>query len=195
MEALRTWARQLVILAVFAGLVEIALPRSSLRQPARLVLGLVLLLAVAAPALDLLHAPVRWEAALDAAAFAHLADYQGSAERLSKATGDLTRQELQHRLELAAEVAARQVPGVAGARARVELAEAAAGAAPAVRRVELWLRPAGVSRVAPVVPVGAPAPPGTVDPAAAGLAAAAAQAVARELGLPADRVTAAVTGG
>jgi len=191
-DALRTWARQLVILAVLAGLVEMALPRSNLRQPARLVLGLVLLLAVAAPLLGWLHNPVHWEDALAVAAGADLPEYQSGAERLTQATGDLARQELQRRLELAAEVAARQVPGVESARARVELGAAAPGQPPPVQRVQLLLRPAGVGRVAgvPPVAVGPPGPAPPPDPSTAALTAAAARAVARELGLPLERVAA-----
>lgn len=191
MEALRTWTRHLVVLAVLIGLAEIALPRSNLRQPARLVLGLLLLLAVAQPFLSWVKTPVRWDDALAAAATG-LPDYRPEADRLARATADLTRQELQRRLELTAEVAARQVPGVGGARARVQLGDAPAGQPPPVTAVQLWVRPAAdrrISAVAPVV-VGAPAPASPPDPAAAPLMGAAVRAVAQSLGVPSEKVTA-----
>lgn len=190
LEGLYAWARHLVMVVVLAGFCELLLPGSNIKKPVRLVLALVVMMAVLAPLLSFLHRPLdpdAWVAAV--ATGGRRLEYQQSAQALRRVNGDLTRQELRQRLELAAEVAARQVPGVAGARARVELAEEGANAAPQIKRVQLWLRPGGQGVVEPVAPVqigphnaGPPAP----DP----LARAAVRAVAQQLGIGEELVSA-----
>ena len=54
-DILQAWARQLVFLALFATVMEMLLPAGELRRYAKMVLGLVVILAVLDPLLQILQ--------------------------------------------------------------------------------------------------------------------------------------------
>lgn len=68
MQAISSWVQQLGFLILFAGLIEVLLPNTSVRKVARLVIGLAIILAIIDPLVSLVANP-GWIDSLFADAF------------------------------------------------------------------------------------------------------------------------------
>lgn len=122
MTALENWIKHLIMLALLAGVVELLLPQSSLQRYARTALGFMVLLAVLLPVLGLMGQGVDW-----ARAFAwepppgEEAAVADGVRRLQEVGRQLTLDAYRARVAAQVEAAAEAVPGVADARATVEV--------------------------------------------------------------------------
>lgn len=138
MEGLRAWARELAAIVILGGLLELTLPAGAMRRYAHLALGLLLLLTVLGPVLDLARDPGQWLAAALAVEGTDASPREGAGvrdERVAAVRAQLERQAVAvflARAQEAATAAAREVPGVLAARATATWT-APAGGPPAVR--------------------------------------------------------------
>lgn len=199
METLKETVRSLVALVLVAGALEMMLPQGSLRGYVRVVMGLLVMLTVLNPLLAWRQAPVAVDpAAMPELTGERLPSVAAAAARLRAAAAAATAREFRAGVARTAAELARQVPGVADARAEVNTGLVPAdGAPPPVVSVRVLVYPGTASPplVARVAPVG------TADPAAAGgsragteLVGAVRSRVAAGLGLTADRVLVTISG-
>lgn len=199
------WVKQIVLVALLAGVAEMLLPQAGLRKYAHTALGLIVLLAVLVPFLGFLRQGVDWQVA-----FADLPAAGGAAEpvpgglqedtrRIEATSMRLTMDVYRRRVAQAMAATAATVDGVGEADARVEvdtdpnsprfgtLTAAVVTVVPGERA-----EPGEVEPLKPVV-IGeeGPPPPASARPGEAGpgdedegrLREAVAAAVAREFGL------------
>lgn len=136
MEAIKEWARQLVFLVLFAAFLELLLPGKSMRRFIRAIIGLFLMLAVLKPAV----AALEYGAQINVPAFGSAAFAPETAEAKLSSDGQEDLKYAVYRQELARQLqaAAQTMPGVAAARAEVELG---AKVRSEVARVTLWIKP------------------------------------------------------
>lgn len=158
---LKTWVRQLVLIVILVGVVEMLLPDASMRKYARATLGLLVLIAILVPFLGLLHREVRWAEAFSALPAQGYAGPAAAGESLKRVERELMLSVFRDQVAERAKRVAEGIPGVGAAGARVEV-ESSWGSPRfgTVRRVELM-----------------------IGPAADNLREEVAQAVARDLGL------------
>jgi len=55
LEAIAGWVKNIIIIVLFASFLELLLPNSSLQRFIRVIMGLLIMLAILNPAIDLLH--------------------------------------------------------------------------------------------------------------------------------------------
>ena len=130
MSALGTWVDHLAAVVLMAGVAELLMPVGRLQGYARAVLGLIVLLAVLTPLLNVLHHGVAWSLP-DAAIPPAVAVPSEAAQ---------TRAVFQQMLADRAVAAAQSVTGVAGATAQVVLGPAQGGSEPAVASATVSVR-------------------------------------------------------
>lgn len=193
MAALKSWVQSLVILVLLGACLEMLLPMGSMKKYVKLTMGFLVVLTVVRPIAALLGHPVELNLAQVVSApdprlptlgqiMAQGAEFRAKSQglALTQARG-LAAQE--------AEAAAKEVAGVGGATAQVEMALEAGE--PKLQAVTVTLQQnGGVAPVKPVVPVSggqtaAPVSASTKEPVPAdpALAEAVRQAVARRLGV------------
>jgi stage III sporulation protein AF len=141
MSELGGWVGHLAAVVLMAGLAEMLMPPGRLQGYARAVLGLIVLLVVLTPLLDLLHQGVSWSLP-DAAVPPSVAVPSEAA---------LTRQVFAEMLADRAVAAAESVTGVTGATAQVTLQPAQGDAEPTVASAAVTVRSAAGAPAAPVV--------------------------------------------
>lgn len=210
MDGLKEWVRGLVLLVLLASCMELLLPMNAMKKYVRMTMGLLVVLAVTRPILGFLGHPV----AVDAGLFSQQADSRLPTmnEILAQATAfreknrNLALTEARTAVALEAAKAAKGVPGVADARAAVDLNETAGEMQ--VRQVTVTITPGAAGRVKKVEPVrpvppagstggakgavaGPPPVAGAREPSAEeqALAGAVRREVLSRLGLPADSGT------
>ena len=161
MGGLKQWARDVIAIVLLGGLLELAVPDGQLQRYARLVVGLLIMLSVLNPVLDLLQRPERVvsdaEAALASPPAPGGATLEERVDRIRARAEQETERLAVGGLEARAVRAALRVPGVRDARAKATLrregdratvgsVELYVSAVPAARaRVEAELR-SGVAR-------------------------------------------------
>lgn len=165
MAGLEGWLKQLVLVVLATGVAEMLLPGTAYRRYARVALGLLVLLAVLVPFLNLLHQGVNWQGAFAAApAPVDGARVAAGVARLEAAGKALTAEAYRDRVAQAAARAAEAVEGVASATARADVEmDPESPRFGTVRALEVAVRPgaprrsvpasAGERPVSPVPPV------------------------------------------
>jgi stage III sporulation protein AF len=152
---LKEWVRGLVLLLLLAACLELVLPMHSMKKYVRMTMGLFLLLAVVRPVFDFLGQPVVADPALFTEApgrgLPSLGEIMAQADRIRQQNQALAAAEVTVRLSAEAAQAARAVPGVADAAARVTMGPDAAK--PAIQGVTVTIWPGSVGAVRPVQPV------------------------------------------
>lgn len=138
MAGVESWVKQLVLVVFLVGVTELLLPQEGMRRYAHTALGLLLVLAVLVPFLDLLQRGIDWDAA-----FAHslagmerreggtrlngIQPLEGAREdevrRLEETQRRLTVETYRQQVKAGVEAAARAVQGVGGATALVTVNE------------------------------------------------------------------------
>lgn len=193
MQALTEWIKELVILVMLAGSLELLIPTGGMKKYVRTTMGLLVVLSVAKPVVALLGAPVSVTdgdrlvgsaSAVPASGLPSLGQLMDQAQRFRERNRALADQQGQSALERAAETAAVGVEGVAQARVVAELDPGRAELKRLLVLVEPGSPGAG-GRVSPVRPVGQ----AESEPVAAlspELRGAVARAVAAALGMSAD---------
>jgi stage III sporulation protein AF len=163
MDGLKDWVRGLVLLVLLGSCLELLLPMNSMKKYVRMALGLLIVLSTTRPIIGLLGQPVTVDAELFAAPpdkhLPTLREILDQAAQFRAKSRALAATEAQEGLATEAVRAAKAVPGVADARATVELGDSAGEVV--VQRLTVTVVPgsaAGVRSVQPVAPVR-PAPP------------------------------------
>jgi stage III sporulation protein AF len=139
MSALGAWVGHLAAVVLMAALAEMLMPPGRLQGYARAVLGLIVLLAVLTPLLNLLHQGVSWS----------LPDQAMPPAVSVPSEASLTRHIFDQMLADRAVQAAESVTGVSSATAQVVLQPAQGDAEPSVASASVTVR--GAAGVAPVV--------------------------------------------
>lgn len=193
MQALTEWIKDLVILVMLAGSLELLIPTGGMKKYVRTTMGLLLVLSVAKPVVSLLGAPVsvldgdRWvnsTPAVPASGLPSLGQVMERAQRFRERNRALADQHGRSALEVAAADAAEGVEGVARARVVAELDPGRTE----LRRLLVLVEPGSPGadgRVSPVRPVGQ-AESEPVAPLSPQLMGAVSRAVAAALGMSAD---------
>ncbi len=122
MSALGTWVDHLAAVVLMAGVAELLMPPGRLQGYARAVLGLIVLLAVLGPLLNVLHQGVSWS----------LPDTALPPSVALPSEAAQTREVFQKMLSERAIATAEAVPGVRSATAQVTLGPAQGENEPAV---------------------------------------------------------------
>ncbi|HVB09602.1 MAG TPA: stage III sporulation protein AF [Bacillota bacterium] len=133
MNALGTWVGHLAAVVLMAGLAEMLMPPGRLQGYARAVLGLIVLLAVLTPLLNVLHQGVSWS----------LPDAAIPPATAVASEASLTRQVFAQMLSERAVSAAESVTGVAHATAQVVLLPAQGEAEPQIAAASVAVQAAG----------------------------------------------------
>jgi len=202
MDFLKEWVRGLVMLVLLSTCLEMLLPMGSMKRYVRMAMGFLVVLAVTKPIFGFLGQPLDVDLALFAKEESRhlptMGEIMAKATEFQKRNSDLVGEQARTGLEAEAADAAKQVSGVADARAVVTLTEGA------IKAVALTIRSGGgqssvpkiqpVQPVQPVTPGGAPNPapgaathePASVDEKA--LAQKVREAVAARLGLSAGSI-------
>ena len=148
MGGLKQWARDVIAIVLLGGLLELAVPDGQLQRYARLVVGLLIMLSVLNPVLDLLQRPERLvsdaEAALASPPALGGASLQERVDRIRARAEQETERLAVGGLEARAVRVALQVPGVRDARAKATLKRE--GDRAAVGSVELYVSAAPSAR-------------------------------------------------
>ena len=142
MAAVTDWVRNIVMVVLFASFLELLLPSSGMQRFVRVIMGLLILLAILGPVVDILQS----RAAPEVPA---LAGQSGpAADRVRSGTEAVVRERDRLAVELYRKDLARQlravvasVDGVADARVAVELAQDAGGRAGALGKVIVYVQP------------------------------------------------------
>jgi stage III sporulation protein AF len=166
MAAITDWVRNIVMVVLFATFLELLLPTSGMQRFVRVIMGLLILLAVLGPAVDLLQSRAHPEVPALAGQNGPAADrIRSGAEQVVRERDRLA--EEMYRKDLARQIRAvvTAVDGVADARVAVELARGREGKGGAIGKVIVYVQPgltADDRKVARVV-VGAGGEPRTAE--------------------------------
>lgn len=195
MTFLKDWVRNLVMLVLLAGSMELLIPVNGMKKYVRMTMGLVIVLAIVGPVAELLGRPV----VLDTTALGPPSDgrlpsvgeVMARGQEFRRRSQALAVDSLRERLTAEAGAAARLVAGVAAAQASVTVVPGSGE--PRISGVIVVITPgsgSGAVRAVQPVRVGktaAPQPqPRPPDEGEAALAAAVRQEVAARLGVNAD---------
>ncbi len=142
LAAVTDWVRNIVMVVLFASFLELLLPSSGMQRFVRVIMGLLILLAILGPVVDILHSRAVPEVPA-------LAGQSGPAtDRVRSGTETVIRERDRLAVELYRKDLARQiravataVDGVADARVAVELAQDAGGRAGALGKVTVYVLP------------------------------------------------------
>lgn len=193
MESLTEWIKELVILVMLAGSLELLIPTGGMKKYVRTTMGLLVVLSVAKPVVALLGAPISVAdgdrlvgsgAAIPASSLPSLGQVMDQAQRFRERNRALADQQGRSALERAALAAAVGVKGVAQARVAAELDPARTE----LKRLLVLVKPGSPGaggRVSPVRPVGQAESEPTA-PLSPELREAVARAVAAALGMSTD---------
>lgn len=139
---LKAWVRQLMLIVILVGVVEMLLPDASMKRYARASLGLLVLLSILVPFLSLLHQEVRWAEAFSAQPAEGYGEHVPARESLEQVGRDLTLSVFRSQVARRVEQTAQGIPGVSAAGARVEVESAwDSPRFGTIRSVELLIRP------------------------------------------------------
>lgn len=130
MEGLASWVRQIILIALLAGVVEMIMPETSSKRYTHLAMGLLAMLSILMPFLNLLKQEIDWKDAFGLSgagtAPAMTQTVNGEAtRRLQERQRQLIMEVFRERLNARAEELCSGVAGVRRARARVDLDELA----------------------------------------------------------------------
>lgn len=142
LAAVTDWVRNIVMVVLFASFLELLLPSSGMQRFVRVIMGLLILLAILGPVVDVLQSRVAPEVPA-------LAGQSGpAADRVRSGTETVVRERDRLAVELYRKDLARQiravvasVDGVADARVAVELAQDAGGRTGALGKVTVYVLP------------------------------------------------------
>lgn len=208
MDWLKQWVKDLVVLVLLAGCLELLLPMNSMKKYVRMTMGLLVMLAITRPLLSFLGQPVTVDTTLFTGdGKSHLptmSQIMAQAEEFRQRNRTLALQEAQARLGAEAREAAASVEGVQDARATVTLEQTQSEFR--IREVTVVITPGGrsgprgsirpIEPIKPIEPVKpgqeetpvVGAPPAAREPSEADreLAGAVRREVAARLGIKAD---------
>ncbi len=142
LAAVTDWVRNIVMVVLFASFLELLLPSSGMQRFVRVIMGLLILLAILGPVVDILQSRVAPE-------LPALAGRSGpAADRVRSGTETVVRERDRlaaehYRKDLARQIraVAVSVDGVADARVAVELARNEGGRAGALGKVTVYVQP------------------------------------------------------
>lgn len=193
MDALRDWVKDLVVLVMLAGSLELLIPIGGMKKYVRTTMGLLVVLSVAKPVVALLGSPVSvadgdrlagLAASVPASGLPSLGQVMEQAQRFRERNQALAARQGKATLEGAVRAALLKVPGVQQAEAVVDLEPGGAELKRVLVRVSPG--PGGTpGSVQPVRPVGKGGAP-EQQPLSPELEAAARRAVSAALGLEPD---------
>jgi len=151
LAAISEWVKNIVLIVLFASFLELLLPSSAMQRFVRVIMGLLVLLAVLNPVLDVLSARLTPEVPALAAANGAAAERARNGAKIMVRERERVAAEL-YRRDLARQMRAvvAAVDGVADAKVTVTTA-AADGRPGAVERVTVYVRP-GNAREGKAVP-------------------------------------------
>lgn len=158
MNSIGAWVRNIALVVVLAGIMELLLPQGEMRRYVRVVAGLLVLLAMLNPVVGLLEGATAFNAGYLAVfaprtSGAGLEAIRDRGESLKRVNETLAVDEFRRRLEAEAAMVASGAAGGARAEATVDL-EASTGGGWVVRRINLTVLPGkNGGEVMPVRPV------------------------------------------
>lgn len=159
MEGLAAWVRQIILIALLAGVVEMIMPESVSKRYAHLAMGLLVMLSILVPFLGLLKQDVDWEGALGlsgdgmAPAMAQTG-IGGATRRFREGQQQLILEVYRERLNSRVEEVSEGVEGVRRAHARVEVDDAVSSpryGSVAGAEVEVEIDPGRATSPGPVI--------------------------------------------
>ncbi|MBP2649328.1 MAG: stage sporulation protein [Firmicutes bacterium] len=143
MAWLTMWIKTLIMVVLFAAFLELLLPTSSMQRFVRLIMGLIIMLAILNPVIELFHGD-GFRQPLEAVAAWKPEALEVSASDNSAIVHERDRlaQELYCK-ELSQQIAAVVLPleGVADAKVVVKLAQTKEGKVGALERVNIYIKP------------------------------------------------------
>lgn len=144
-ESIREWIRDLAVTVIFAGFIEMIVPFGTMQKYVRMALGLLILLTVLNPVLDIIHRPVNFEETARKVWAAGPLDTGQILERaagIRRATEARTVEVYRQRVQASVEAVTSRVDGVAGARVSVAFGRPASnGDVPPVEGIEVAVVP------------------------------------------------------
>ncbi|MDT8901063.1 stage III sporulation protein AF [Anaeroselena agilis] len=142
LSALTDWVRNIIMVVLFATFLELLLPSSGMQRFVRVIMGMLILLAILGPAVDILQSRITPEMPAFAGQSDPAADRVTSgAEAVVRARDRLAAE--YYRKDLARQIRAvvAGIDGVADARVAVELEQGEGGRAGALGKVRIFVSP------------------------------------------------------
>lgn len=125
MAALREWVRSLVMLLIFASILELLLPMNGMKRYVRMAMGLIIILGVVKPIVGLLGHPVVVDPTSlvgSETSLPTMNQIMADADRFRQKNQVLMLQEAERRLTEEVRSAARRVDGVSDAQVALRIA-------------------------------------------------------------------------
>lgn len=141
-EAITSWAKNLIFLVLFAAFLELLLPSSTMQKFLRVIVGLLIMLAILKPVITVVEHNFEWK---DVPVF-QAAEIKNNPNGFKQEEENEKRQQLalglyQKELTRQIEATTRSIKGVAAARAEVIL-DAVSGNKPGtIKKINLQIKP------------------------------------------------------
>lgn len=142
------WVKNIILIVLFASFLELLLPNSSLQRFIRVIMGLLIMLAILNPAIDLVQG--NWtvgDMPTLAAGGQKQADIIQSANTAAVERERITKEIYKRDMSKQLRALIMAIDGVSEARVAIELQEKPeAGATGAIKAITLYVKPGNVSR-------------------------------------------------
>ena len=140
------WVKNIILIVLFASFLELLLPNSSLQRFIRVILGLLIMLAILNPAIDIVQG--NWALSdIPTAGGSSLkqADIVRSTNQVTAERGKLVREIYKRDLAKQIRALVMAIDGVSEARVAIDLQEKSAAEAGSIEKVTLYIKPGNVS--------------------------------------------------
>lgn len=153
MEWLKQWVRELVMLVLLAGCLDLLVPMGSLKKYVRMVMGLLVMVSLINPILGLWRAEIRIDQVLEqqSGRLPSIKEVQAEADRYRSRVEAQVSGQFRQQVESRAAEAARAISGIHEATVTAEVA-IAADQTPSIASVRVYITPQrpAVAAVQPV---------------------------------------------